>query len=130
VVLDDDDLIRRANDKAVSMGFVSGTTLANYIVDLMEKFVDHVCHHPKHVYLAWNFSMEEKCGASFEENSSELYVWLVEALGQLVLANQIRQVKQRESLKMRPVNQLIVTAARYSELLDVILADNYTLGSG
>jgi hypothetical protein len=74
--------------------------------------------------------MEEKWGVSFEGNSSELYVWLVEALGQLVLANQIRQVKQRESLKMRPVNQLIVTAARYSELLDVILADNYTLGSG
>ena len=74
--------------------------------------------------------MEEKWGVSFEGNSSELYVWLVEALGQLVLANQIRQVKQRESLKMRPVNQLIVTAARYSELLDVILADNDTLGSG
>ena len=47
-----------------------------------------------------------------------------------MLANQIRRVKQRESLKMRPVNQLIVTAAGYSELLDVILADNYTLGSG
>ena len=38
MVLDDDDLIRRANDKAVAMGFVSGTTLAIYIVDLMEKF--------------------------------------------------------------------------------------------
>jgi hypothetical protein len=130
VVLYDNDLIRRANDKAVAMGFLSGTTLANCIADLMEKFVDHVRHHLKHVYLAWTFSMEEKCGVSFEENSSELYVWLVEALGQLVLANQIRQVKQRESLKMRPVNQLIVTAAGYSELLDVILADNYTLGSG
>jgi len=71
-----------------------------------------------------------KCGASFDENSSELHVWLLEALGQLVLANQIRRVKQRESLKMRPVNQLIVTAAGYSELLDVILADNYALGLG
>ena len=47
-----------------------------------------------------------------------------------MLANQIRRVKQRESLKMSPINQLIVTAAGYSELLDVILADNVTLGSG
>ena len=31
---------------------------------------------------------------------------------------------------MRPINQLIVTAAGYSELLDVILADNYALGLG
>ena len=130
MVLDDDDLIRRANDKAVSIGFVSSTTLANYIVDLMEKFVDHVCHHLKHIYLAWNFSMEEKCGASFEENSSELCVWLVEISGQLVLADQLRRLKQRDSLKMRQINQLVVTAAVYSELLDVILADNYTLGSG
>ena len=130
MVLYDNDLIRRANDKAVAMGFFSGTTLANCIADFMEKFVDHVRHQLKHFYLAWNFSMGGECGASFEENSSELYVWPVEALGQLVLANQIRRVKQRESLKMRPVNQLIVTGAGYSELLDVILADNYTLGSG
>ena len=113
VVLYDNDLIRRANDQAVAMGFLSGKTLANCIADFMEKFVDHVRHHQKHFYLAWNFSMGE-CGASFEENSSELYVWPVEALGQLVLANQIRRVKQHESLKMRPVNQLIVTAAGYS----------------
>ena len=86
MVLYDNDLIRRANDKAVAMGFLSGTTLANFIVGLMEKFVDHVRHHLKHVYLAWNFSMEEKCGARFEENSSELYVWLMEVSGQLVLA--------------------------------------------
>jgi hypothetical protein len=52
VVLYDNDLIRRANDKAVAMGFLSGTTLANCIADLMEKFVDHVRHHLKHVYLA------------------------------------------------------------------------------
>jgi hypothetical protein len=31
---------------------------------------------------------------------------------------------------MRPVNRLVVTLAGYSELLDVILADNDTLGSG
>ena len=68
--------------------------------------------------------------ASFEENSSELYVWLVEVSGQLVLADQIRRLKQRDSLKMRQINQLVVTAAGYSELLDVILADNDTLGSG
>jgi len=44
VVLDDDYLIRRANNKAVAMGFLAGTTLASYIVDLKEKFVDHVRH--------------------------------------------------------------------------------------
>ena len=131
MVLYDNDLIRRANDKAVAMGFLSDTTLANCIAVFMEKFVDHVRHHLKHVYLSsLEFQHGGKCRASFEENSSELYVWPVEALGQLVLANQIRRVKQHESLKMRPVNQLIVTAAGYSELLDVILADNVTLGSG
>ena len=57
VVLYDNDLIRRANDKAVAMGFLSGTTLANCIADFMEKFVDHVRHQLKHFYLAWNFSM-------------------------------------------------------------------------
>jgi hypothetical protein len=54
----------------------------------------------------------------------------VEISGQLVLADQIRRLKQRDSLKMRQINQLVVTAAGYSELLDVILADNDTLGSG
>ena len=111
------------------MGFLSGTTLANHIVDLVEKFVDNVRHQLNDVYIAWNFSTEEKFRASFEENSSELYVWLVEALGQLVLADQIRRLKQHDSLKMRPVNQLVVTAAGYSEILDVILAGNDTLGS-
>jgi len=54
----------------------------------------------------------------------------MEILGQLMLADQIRRLKQRDSLKMRQINQLVVTAAGYSELLDVILADNDTLGSG
>ena len=111
------------------MGFLSGTTLANFIVGLMEKFVDHVRHHLKHVYLAWNFSMEEKCGARFEENSSELYVCLVEVSGQLVLADQIRRLKPRDSLKMRQINQRVVTSAGYLVLLDLILADSDTLGS-
>ena len=48
----------------------------------------------------------------------------------MVLADQIKRLKQRDSLKMRQINQLVVTAAGYSELLDVILADNDTLGSG
>ena len=42
----------------------------------------------------------------------------------------IRDRNQRDSLQMRQINQLVVTAAGYSELLDVILADNDTLGSG
>ena len=62
MVLYDNDLIRRANDKAVAMGFLSGTTLANCIADFMEKFVDHVRRHLKHVYLAWNLSMGENVG--------------------------------------------------------------------
>ena len=66
MVLDDDDLIRRANDKVVSMGFVSGTTLAIYIVDLMEKFTDDIHNHLSHVYIVWNFSMKEKYRARFE----------------------------------------------------------------
>jgi hypothetical protein len=44
-----------------------------------------------------------------------------------VRADQIRRLKQRDSLKMRQINQLVVTAAGYSELLDVILADNDSL---
>jgi hypothetical protein len=54
----------------------------------------------------------------------------VDISGQLVRADQIRRLKQRDSLKMRQINQLVVTAAGYSGLLDVILADNDTLGSG
>jgi len=53
----------------------------------------------------------------------------VEILGQLMLADQIRRLKQRDSLKMRQINQLVVTAAGYSELLDVILADNGKLNT-
>ena len=66
MVLDDDELIRTANDKAVSMDFLSGTTLAIYIVDLMGKFTDDIHNHPSHVYIVWNFSMEEKYRARFE----------------------------------------------------------------
>ena len=66
MVLDDDELIRTANDKAVSMDFLSGTTLAIYIVDLMEKFTDDIHNHLSHVYIVWNFSMEEKYCARFE----------------------------------------------------------------
>ena len=86
----------------------------------MEKFVDHVRHHLNDVYIALNFSMEEKFRAIFEENRSESYVWLVEFSEQLVLADQIRRLKQHDSLKMRPINQLVVIAAGHSELLDAI----------
>jgi hypothetical protein len=47
-----------------------------------------------------------------------------------VLADQIRRLKKLGSLKMRPVNQLVVIAAGHAELLDAILADNDTFGSG
>ena len=45
-----------------------------------------------------------------------------------MLADQIRRLKHPDSNKMRQINQLAVTAAGYSELLDVILADSDSLG--
>jgi CheY-like chemotaxis protein len=129
-VLDDDDLIRQANEKAVAMGLSAGTTLASYIVNLKEKFVDHVRHQPESQLYRLEFQHGEKrCRASFEENNGDFYVWLVDVSEQLVLADQIRRLKHPDSRKMRQINQLSVTAAGYSELLDVILADSDTLGS-
>jgi len=130
VVLDDDDLIRQANEKAVAMGLSAGTTLASYIANLKEKFVDHVRHQPESQLYRLEFPHGEKrCRASFEENNGDFYVWLMDVSEQLVLADQIRRLKHPDSRKMRQINQLSVTAAGYSELLDVILADSDTLGS-
>jgi len=129
VVLDDDDLIRQANEKAVAMGLSAGTTLASYIANLKEKFVDHVRHQPESQLYRLEFQHGEKrCRASFEENNGDFYVWLVDVSEQLVLADQIRRLKHPDSNKMRQINQLAVTAAGYSELLDVILADSDSLG--
>jgi len=129
VVLDDDDLIRQANEKAVAMGLSAGTTLASYIANLKEKFVDHVRHQPESQLYRLEFqSGEKRCRASFEENNGGFYVWLVDVSEQLVLADQIRRLKHPDSNKMRQINQLAVTAAGYSELLDVILADSDSLG--
>lgn len=129
VVLDDDDLIRQANEKAVAMGLSAGTTLASYIANLKEKFVDHVRHQPESQLYRLEFQYGEKrCRVSFEENNGDFYVWLVDVSEQLVLADQIRRLKHPDSSKMRQINQLAVTAAGYSELLDVILADSDSLG--
>jgi CheY-like chemotaxis protein len=129
VVLDDDDLIRQANEKAVAMGLSAGTTLASYIANLKEKFVDHVRHQPESQLYRLEFQYGEKrCRVSFEENNGDFYVWLVDVSEQLVLADQIRRLKHPDSNKMRQINQLAVTAAGYSELLDVILADSDSLG--
>ena len=130
VVLDGDDFIIRANDKAVAMGLCIGTALADYIANLKEKFVDHVRHQPGSQLYKVEFEYGEKrCRASFEENNGDLYVWLVDVSEQLVLADQIRRLKHPGSRKMRQISQLTVTAAGYSELLDVILADSDTLDS-
>jgi CheY-like chemotaxis protein len=130
VVLDDDDLIKQANEKAVAMGLSAGTTLASYIANLKEKFVDHVRHQPKSQLYRLEFQYGEKrCHSSFEENNGDFYVWLMDVSEQLVLADQIRQLKHPDSRKMRQINQLSITAAGYSELLDVILADSDTLDS-
>lgn len=130
VVLDGDDFIIQANEKAVAMGLCTGTTLAGYIANLKEKFVDHVRHQPASQLYRMKFEYGEKrCRASFEENNGDLYVWLVDVSEQLVLADQIRRLKQPDSKKMRQISQLMVTAAGYSELLDVILADSDALDS-
>ena len=130
VVLDDDDFIIQANEKAVAMGLSVGTTLASYIANVEAKFVDHVRHQPESQLYRLEFQYGEKrCRASFEENNGDCYVWLVDVSEQLVLADQIRRLKHPDSKKMRQVNQLTVTAAGYSELLDVILADSDTLDS-
>ncbi len=46
-----------------------------------------------------------------------------------MLADQIRRLKPRDSLKMRQINQRVVTAVGYLVLLDLILAESDTLGS-
>ena len=130
VVLDDDDFIRQANEKAVAMGLSAGTTLTSYIANLKEKFVDHVRHQPESQLYRLEFQHGEKrCRASFEENNGDFYVWLVDVSEQLMLADQIRRLKHPDSKKMRQIRQLSITAAGYSELLDVILADSDTLDS-
>jgi CheY-like chemotaxis protein len=130
VVLDDDDFIRQANEKAVAMGLSVGTTLTSHIANLKEKFVDHVRHQPDSQLYRLEFQHGEKrCRASFEENNGDFYVWLVDVSEQLMLADQIRRLKHPDSRKMRQISQLSATAAGYSELLDVILADSDTLGS-
>lgn len=130
VVLDDDDLIKQVNGKAHAMGLVPGTTLASYIEGLEEKFIDHVRHQPESQLYRLAFQHGEKrCRASAEENNGDFYVWLQDVSEQLVLADQIRRLKHPDSRKMRQISQLAVTAAGYSELLDVILADSDTLGA-
>lgn len=130
VVLDDDELIVQANRKAIAMGLILGTPLASYIAGLEERFIDHVQHQPESQLYRLSFEHGEKrCRASVEKNSGDTYIWLQDFSEQLVLADQIRRMKHPESKKMRQINQLAVTAAGYSELLDVILADSDSLSA-
>jgi len=129
VVLDDEDLIGEANGKAVAMGLLVGTTLGSYMSGLEEKFIDHVRHQADSQLYRLDFEHGEKrCRATVEENNGDFYVWLQDVSEQLVLADEIRRLKHPDTRKMRQINQLAVTAAGYSELLDVMLADSDNLG--
>ncbi|MGV0036187.1 MAG: hypothetical protein ACNYPE_15005 [Candidatus Azotimanducaceae bacterium WSBS_2022_MAG_OTU7] len=130
VVIDAEDCIGQANEKAIAMGFLVGTTLASYITGLKEKFIDYARYQPEsQLYKLVFQDREKRCRVSFKENSKGLYVWLQDVSEQLALAEQIKRLKHPDSKKMRQISQLAVTAAGYSELLDVILADSDSLGA-
>lgn len=130
VVVDDDDLILQANRQAIAMGLMVGKPLASYIAGLEEKFIDHIRHQPESQLYRLEFEHAEKrCRASVEKNNGDTFIWLQDVSEQLVLADQIRRLKHPDSKKMRQISQLAVTAAGYSELLDVILADSDSLSA-
>lgn len=124
ILVGGDDVISGVNIRATKAGFETGENINTYLAGLEEKFVDFVRYQPdSHIYHLRFTGGEKKYQARFEEKGDHVLVWWLDMTEQLALADQVRRLKYPDSRKLRQINQLAITAAGYSELLEVIFSE-------
>jgi CheY-like chemotaxis protein len=130
LIVNSDDVITTLNDAAAVMGFQSGDRVADYINGMNEPFCEHIRYQPSSTIFRFRFMSSVKpCKVTPIAFAELNCLWLQDISEHLALAEQLRQVKKPESMQFRQINQLIVTAMGYSELLDVVMSDDEALSA-
>ncbi len=130
LIVNDEDIITTLNDSASVMGFRSGDLVADYLNGMSEAFCEYIRYQPASTIYRFQFEGSEKpCKVTPIQFAELNCLWLQDISENLALADQLRQVKKPESMQFRQINQLIVTAMGYSELLDVVMSDEEGLSS-
>jgi len=125
LIVNGEDVITTLNDAASAMGFEPGDRVADYLNGLNEPFCEHIRYQPSSTIFRFRFASSVKPCKVTPISFAELNcLWLQDISENLALAEQLRQVKKPESMQFRQINQLIVTAMGYSELLDVVMSDD------
>lgn len=130
LIVNDEDIITTLNDSASVMGFRAGALVGDYLNGMSEPFCEYLRYQPASNVYRFQFEGSEKPCKVTPIQFAELHcLWLQDISENLALADQLRQVKKPESMQFRQINQLIVTAMGYSELLDVVMSDNEGLST-
>lgn len=130
LIVNSNDVITTLNDAASVMGFQSGDMVADYINGMNEPFCEHIRYQPSSTVFRFSFSTSVKpCKVTPIAFAELNCLWIQDISEHLALAEQLRQVKKPESMQFRQINQLIVTAMGYSELLDVVMSDDEALSA-
>ena len=130
LVLDNGDMIVQQNLAALALGFTTGDPMSAYVEGLQEPFRDAVRReHAATSYLLRLNQREKWFTIHARESEAGLLLWLQDISGQLALAEQVRQLKNPGTKSLRKINHVVVTALGFSELLEVIMADNRALSA-
>ena len=130
LVLDNGDMIVQLNLAALSLGFAAGKPMSTYVEGLQEPFQAAVRREDVATSYLLRLDQREKWFTIHaRESEAGLQVWLQDLSGQLALAEQVRQLKNPGSKSLRQINHVVVTALGFSELLEVIMADNRALST-
>ncbi len=130
LIVDGEDVITTVNDAAADMGFESGNRVNDYLAGMAEPFCDHIRYQPRSTVYRFRFQAAEKaCKVTPIEFAELNCLWLQDISENLSLADQLRQVRKPESMQFRQINQLVITAMGYSELLDVVMSDEEMLSA-
>lgn len=125
LIVDGEDIITALNDAALAMGFAAGNLVADYVDGLTEPFCEYIRYQPASAVYRFRFQDSEKpCKVSPITFAEMNCLWIQDMAENLALADQLRQIKQPAALQSRQINQLVVTAMGYSELLDVVMNDS------
>jgi CheY-like chemotaxis protein len=137
IVLNAHDQVIDCNEAAHGLGFELYRKMSDYL-SLSEPFVTQAKYQPEtHIYSFQFTDKQKRLRATIHEDESaidkpasdktETLVWLVDVTEQLVVAERARQLMNPDAKRLRQISQQAMTALGYTELLDVVLADNLTL---
>ncbi len=123
LILDQDENIVACNNAAAMLGFSRDHSLGAYL-ELSEPLLDLLRFEPEKQLHKFRFSDGEKTFQVFTTIvEQQTCLWLVDRSEQLALGEQLRQLKRPENSIKRQMQQQIVTAMGYSELLEVVMGD-------